>query len=146
MKTAASLVVLVGSLLTVQLVHAESYNLVVLTGTNPQGKVTVTLASALEPQPQTNLSVQGACEVLRQLKGSGSAVHVLIVSKDAPLATKDLKDLVQAIAENPWLRLAYVRNGIDATTAESIIKATNVERSVAPLPRAPRTGHSEGER
>jgi len=127
-------------------VHAESYNLVVLTGTNPQGQVTVTIASAVEPQPQTNLSVQGACEVLSQLKGSGSAVHVLIVSKDGRLAAKDLKDLLQAIAVNPWLRVVYVRNGMDATTAESIIEATSVERSVAPLPRAPRTGHSEGAR
>ena len=140
MKTASLVIVLAGYLLTVQAIHAESYNLVILAGTNPQGKVTVTIASALEPQPRTNLSVQAACEVLGQLKGSGSTVQVLLVSKEARLATKDLQDLLLAIAGNPWLRVVYVRNGIDATTAESIIKAANVGQSVAPPPRAPRKG------
>jgi hypothetical protein len=127
MKLTPWLVVLVGCLLGVRAVDAESYHIVVSADTNSQGKANVTIVSTVEPQPKTNLSVQAACQALREVKGSGSMVQVLIVSKDGRLADKDLKELLGAIAENPWLHVAYVRNGIDATTAESIVRSTKTE-------------------
>ena len=146
MKMTPWLVVVAGCLLAAQPAHAESYHVVVSVGIDSQGKTNVTIASTVDPQPKTNLSVQLACQLLREVKGSGSTVFVLVVSRDGRLASKDLADIVGAIADNPWLHLAYVRNGLDAATAESIIRSTNIEHIGAPLPRAPQAGHSEGER
>jgi len=123
MKMTPWLVVLTGCLLVLQSAHAESYPVVVSVGTNSQGKANVTIVSTAQGLIRTNLPVQLACELLLEVKGSGSQVSVFVLSKDRQIATKDLKAIVGAIADNPWLHVAYVRNGIDATTAESIIES-----------------------
>ena len=138
MRTMTCAVAAVTCLLSSQWLYAEAYHVVVLVDTNAQGQVEVDIRSTVDPVAMTNLSVNAACEAIADLKGGRSQVQVFLVCETSRLGREDLKKLVNCIADNPRLELIYFRNAIDANTAESIVKSTDIgqdKAGVRPKPR-----------
>jgi hypothetical protein len=90
--------------------QAESRSVLILIEHKKDGKPQVTIRSDEEKDRRRAGSLDDASTALKAMQGWGSIVHVFIVS-DQPLEAADSKKLRQAVADNSWLELAYLREG-----------------------------------
>ena len=105
MKTILAVLCIVGLVPGVALAESRSIALQITKGTNQV--VSVSIYSEVQTEKKQNVSVSEAAKILKDAKGWGSMVSVVILTDGADL--KEYMPIVQAIVENAWLGLDTIK-------------------------------------
>jgi hypothetical protein len=108
-------------LLVVSQTHAEYRTVLVQVKQGQDKKASVTIHSDEKKEQKSAVPVEDAVKVIGKLKGWGSRVAVYVTS-DRAIPGADLKKLLSAVLDNPWLELEYVGHEIPKVVADHFLK------------------------
>ena len=107
--------------------RAELRSMVVTVTRDTNSVTTASVYSEVESEKRDGISLSEATEVLRDAKGWGSTVWLVIVLNNASL--RECKPMLDAINENAWLDLIAVHNPKRDANVEQILKYYGVEQA-----------------
>ena len=124
MKHALAIVLLLAASATCR---AELRSMVVTVTRDTNSVTTASIYSDVDGEKRGDISISEATEVLRDAKGWGSTVWLVIVLNNASL--RECKPMLDAINDNAWLDLIAVRNPKCDANVEQILKHYGVEQA-----------------
>jgi hypothetical protein len=117
------------SLFAASSVLAETRGVAILLKRDKEKGTLVTIHSDVKEEKQTDIPLPDAVKIVEKIQGWGSSVLVCIVADHNPRAglsdgipeLPELRKLLQAVDENVWLSLVYLRIG-DAKGGDDLVK------------------------
>jgi hypothetical protein len=122
----------VAVLLVVSQAHAEYRTVLLQIKPARDHKVAVAIHSDETKEQKSAVSIEGAVNIIGEMKGWGSQVGVYITIERTP-PSAELKKLLATVIDNPWLELKYVGPEVPRAVADHFLKGGQ-----AP-PRSPQT-------
>jgi uncharacterized protein (TIGR03066 family) len=109
-------------LVVVSQTHAEYRTVLVQVKQDKDKKASVAIHSDEKKEQKSAVSVDDAVKVIGEMKGRGSQVGVYL-SPDRAVPGADLKKLLAAVNDNPWLDLEYFGREVPKVVADHFLKA-----------------------
>jgi len=106
--------------------RAELRSMVVTVSRDTNSVTTISIYSDVDSEKRSNISMSEATDILRDAKGWGSTVWLVILLNNASL--RECKPMLDAINENAWLDLIAVRNPRRDGNIEQMLKHHGVEQ------------------
>jgi uncharacterized protein (TIGR03066 family) len=123
-------------LLVVSQARAEYRTVLIQLKQGPDKKASVTIHSDEKQEQKSAASVDDAVKVIGAMRGWGSQVGLYITS-DRAIPSADLKKLLAAVLDNPWLQLEYFGHATPKVVADHFLKAAPGLMPPAQKPREP---------
>jgi hypothetical protein len=120
-------------LVLVSQTHAESRTVLVQVKQDKDKKASVTIRSDEPKEQKSAVSADDAAKVIGAMKGWGSKVGVYVAS-DRAVPRADLKKLLAAVNDNPWLDLEYFGREVPKVVADHFLKVAQGPKHRAQQP------------
>jgi uncharacterized protein (TIGR03066 family) len=121
-------------LVVVSQTRAEYRTVLVQVKQDKEKKASVAIHSDEKKEQQSAVSVEEAVKVIGAMKGWGSQVGVYVTS-DRAISGAELKKLLAAVNDNPWLELEYFGREVPKVVADHFLKVAQ-----GPMPPAQKPG------